>query len=66
MTYVQLKKMTFHPDVILQMEEHQHPGWLELLAREMTPARSTLIEKVRDTQSIKLNFEINVCRGSRL
>lgn len=45
----------FHLDVIMQMEAHQHPGWLELLAREMTPARSTLTEKVRDTH--KLNVE---------
>lgn len=47
----------FHPDAILQTEAHQHPGWRELLAREMTPARSTLTEKVRETQSIKLNVE---------
>lgn len=47
--------MTFDPVVILQMEAHQHPGQLELLAREMTPARSTPIEKVRDDHSVELD-----------
>lgn len=37
------------------MEAHQHPGQLELLARAMTPARSTLTEKVRDDGTVGLN-----------
>lgn len=36
------------------MEAHQHPGQLELPVREMTPARSTPIEKVRDNHSVEV------------
>lgn len=35
------------------MEAHQHPDPLVLLAREMTPASSTLIEKVRANHDIE-------------
>lgn len=34
------------------MEARQHPGQLELLARETTLARSTLIEKVRNNHDV--------------
>ena len=34
------------------MEAHQRPGQLVLLAREMTPARFTLTEKVRDDRGM--------------
>lgn len=41
------------------MEARQRPGQLELLAREMTPARSTLPEKVRDNHGVNLNNQCN-------